>query len=336
MFKRKLLVSLLLIGIIVNTLGLISVSAKFKDVPTPRHHWAYESIVWITDKELMQGYLDNTFKPDNLITEAEFLTVLLRTFPNSGSDKVIGQVNHWADGYYLIAHQYGLPVYDQEYRNIPITRGQVAQLISAALGKDYNVNKSIEYMYELGLSSGRTGKKTIADFYPNDYLTRAETVQFIRNLYQKYNGNPKLMGVEPIEGTYATLLRWLKLFAYEKGYNFAVSGSHSGNILNNENPSQTIITFSPTTSEDDFHRLFINQLDDDKVLQLSKEIMHRLGVPVTDQFIADLLYAGYNGETLYNKFFGDYRVEYQGDNTKSRVTVRFKLEPKQTGFEKIK
>lgn len=58
--------------------------------------------------------------------------------------------------------------------------------------------------------------------------------------------------------------------------------------------------------------------------------------PFSDQFITDLLHAGYSGDKLINKFFGDYRLEYQGDSTKSKVTVRFKLEPKQTEFEKIK
>lgn len=218
--------------------------------------------------------------PFLFFTEAEFLTVLLRAFPNSGIDKIIGQTNHWADGYYLIAYQHGLPVYDHPDRNRNITRAQVAQLIAAALGKKYNRNQSIEYMYELELSSGRTGRKTVADFYPDEYLTRAETVQFIRNLYQKYNGNPKLYGVEAIEGSHAQQIRRLKLLAYECGYNFTLSGSKSANILSNDNPSETIITYSPTSVEGEFHRLFINRLDDREILSFSMESMRELGVPV--------------------------------------------------------
>ena len=50
---------------------------SFKDL-TPAH-WAYESIQTLVANELVTGYPDNTFLPNNTITRAEFATFLSRT-----------------------------------------------------------------------------------------------------------------------------------------------------------------------------------------------------------------------------------------------------------------
>lgn len=48
----------------------------FKDVPTS--HWAYEAIQTVYQNQLTGGYPDNTFKPNNRITRAEFATFLTK------------------------------------------------------------------------------------------------------------------------------------------------------------------------------------------------------------------------------------------------------------------
>lgn len=49
-------------------------SLPFKDVPAK--HWAYDAIATVYSNQLTGGYPDNTFKPNNSITRAEFATFL--------------------------------------------------------------------------------------------------------------------------------------------------------------------------------------------------------------------------------------------------------------------
>ncbi len=50
--------------------------AKFIDVPD--NHWAKEYIDTISNMGVMQGYEDNTFKPDNPISRAEMAVIIKR------------------------------------------------------------------------------------------------------------------------------------------------------------------------------------------------------------------------------------------------------------------
>jgi len=43
-----------------------------------KEHWAENNIKWAIDNKIMNGYADNTFRPDNTVTRAELITVLKR------------------------------------------------------------------------------------------------------------------------------------------------------------------------------------------------------------------------------------------------------------------
>ena len=49
---------------------------EFKDVP--ESHWAYQSITRCAEAALLQGYPDNTFKPDQEMTRAELCAMVYR------------------------------------------------------------------------------------------------------------------------------------------------------------------------------------------------------------------------------------------------------------------
>ena len=42
------------------------------------NHWAEEEIEFVTDRGLMKGYLDGTFRPDKPLTRAEYATMKAR------------------------------------------------------------------------------------------------------------------------------------------------------------------------------------------------------------------------------------------------------------------
>lgn len=68
--------------------------------------------------------------------------------------------------------------------NQPINRGLVAQMITGALGKSNDVEGSIAYLYDLGLSNGRKGK-TIDGYEADGLLTRAEALAFLKAIADK-------------------------------------------------------------------------------------------------------------------------------------------------------
>ncbi len=51
-------------------------NAKFKDVKP--ESWYASAVAWAAEKEIVSGYGDNTFKPDNAITREQFATILYR------------------------------------------------------------------------------------------------------------------------------------------------------------------------------------------------------------------------------------------------------------------
>ena len=66
--------------LIVATLFLImflpqqTLAAGFKDVPTS--HWAYQSITKLTNANIINGYSDNTYKPETHVTRAQAAKIL--------------------------------------------------------------------------------------------------------------------------------------------------------------------------------------------------------------------------------------------------------------------
>ena len=75
----KRLLSLVLIAALTMTLFVGTVSParasepKFSDVSG---HWAEKSILRWMDEDVIHGYPDGTFRPNDKITRAEFATVL--------------------------------------------------------------------------------------------------------------------------------------------------------------------------------------------------------------------------------------------------------------------
>ncbi len=77
-FKRNFLLSILFLLISMNC----SCAMEFIDVP--QGFWAYREIDMLTDEKFVSGYPDNQFMPNNLVTRAEYASMVL---------KVLGQEN---------------------------------------------------------------------------------------------------------------------------------------------------------------------------------------------------------------------------------------------------
>lgn len=102
---------------------------EFSDVPTT--HWAYSSITRMVEQGVMQGVGNNRFAPEQEISNAEFLAMLVRQFWPDEVSEYSGE--NWYDPYIQVAkeHQVG---YDCWYHPTDIIeRGHAAMTVEQFL-----------------------------------------------------------------------------------------------------------------------------------------------------------------------------------------------------------
>ena len=44
----------------------------------PPSHWAYEAVTFLTDKQVVVGYPDGYYRPDQKVTRGEFATMVIK------------------------------------------------------------------------------------------------------------------------------------------------------------------------------------------------------------------------------------------------------------------
>ena len=178
-FSRKIVTVTLALAFL-GTSVQAAESNVFSDVK--KGAWYEDTLEWGLSKNMIKGYTDGTFKPNNTVTEAEFLTMLLRAYePNLLSSA--GQ--HWSEAYYKRAKELNYPVKsytDLATRDDVVLRKQVAELISSTEGVNFNGNNAIHYLLAFGLAEGTDPNEvSIKSFNGDKKLTRAEALQFVKN-----------------------------------------------------------------------------------------------------------------------------------------------------------
>ncbi|MGX1901204.1 S-layer homology domain-containing protein [Thermolongibacillus altinsuensis] len=162
-------------------------SIPFSDVP--KTFWAYSEIQWAYEQKAIKGYPNGTFRPNDYLTEAQFVSMIFNYMKFSTREANKGE--HWAQPMYEVFHTFKVPLngYNSDaMKNKPLTRGGVAQIFSTLLKGESDLHKAVQLMYDYGLSTGRTGKKTFEDYGANDYLTRAQATVFLKRLDAKWKG----------------------------------------------------------------------------------------------------------------------------------------------------
>lgn len=152
-------------------------------------NWAYDAINAMSDRMIINGYLDGSFKPDNTITYGEFIKMAL--IAATGEDAGNAAVGNWASNYYDKALELGcFTEYDIEKSrlNDKITRAHMALIISAILGNieidnydkiqegitDITYQTKYEYDITKAYTSGILTGYTDKTFHPERTLSRAE------------------------------------------------------------------------------------------------------------------------------------------------------------------
>lgn len=160
---------------------LAQLSVSFTDIAG---HWAEAAIKEASSSQIASGYPDGTFRPDRIISEAEFITLLFRVYDVKLSPEQTD--THWSHSAYQYAYKLQYPVTKESEgkQDESINRGRVAEIIAGADGLNYVGNDAIQYVLAKGYSSGKTAR-SIEGYQGRDSLTRAEALQFLLNMKSK-------------------------------------------------------------------------------------------------------------------------------------------------------
>ena len=173
----------------------LSYGAEYKDIKSS--NWAYPAVNAMSEKAVISGYPDGSFRPSNTVTYGEFIKMAL--IAATGED--VGNVTsgNWATEYYNKAKELGYYTeYDINKNKLTqqITRAHMALIISSILGdvkiEKYNeIQKGItdityKTAYEYDITKAyATGILTGYEdntFKPEKTLTRAEAATVIYRL----------------------------------------------------------------------------------------------------------------------------------------------------------
>ncbi|MEK4423788.1 S-layer homology domain-containing protein [Solibacillus sp. FSL K6-1523] len=165
----------------------------FKDVPT--HHYAYDAIKWAYDFDIIGGYPDGTFRPNQPVTEQQFAKILVTYFD---LEPVSEELNKFtkreiaSDHYYNTLAAYQTPLngyFDNDIRGRAVSRGVVAQAITHVADGNATLKQSIQFLLDHSISSGQNPKYEYTNlakyFGASNNLTRAQVVAFFHNLQNK-------------------------------------------------------------------------------------------------------------------------------------------------------
>jgi len=218
--SNKIIKLIAIIVAVVATLMMIIPSiqvsaAKYKDI---NGHWAQKAVEYLSNKNIISGYPDGTFKPNNTITVQEFLKMVVVAkgyeLPKTDSNWL-----GWATKYAAAAQINGLFnnsefYYGSDYIR-PITRYEMARIVARALKdeqyppvyseftakiKDYNKipDNLKEYVY-IAFVKGIISGFEDGEFKGQQNATRAQAAIMIQHLIDKSSREYKVKyyGTDP-------------------------------------------------------------------------------------------------------------------------------------------
>lgn len=190
--------------IIISAALILTSTVSAKSFRDTRGHWAESSIDFITDKGLMSGYRDNTFRPNENMTRVEFYSTINNL---AGYDKTytvtFSDVNT-SDWYYSevakgIKAGYIRPTTGKLNPEREITREEVAEIlgyvyslvpkVSATdeFGDRNNISESARGYVGALVGAGILRGYSDGNFYPARSIRRSEAASLFRSMISNYN-----------------------------------------------------------------------------------------------------------------------------------------------------
>lgn len=189
---KKLLTLMLALMLVISSGSMVMAEAKDYD-----QSWAKEEISYMIEKNVLEGYEDGTFKPENDMTKAEFYTVVNQLFGFEETAEVeFEDVNsdNWFYGHIEKGLKAGYIVPATNLNpNAKITRGEVARIISFIYEVEENKDEAMKFEDHseiptelLGAIGGLKKMELIAGYPDGTFkaageITRAEVVKMFYN-----------------------------------------------------------------------------------------------------------------------------------------------------------
>jgi len=258
-------------------------------------HWAESDIRWSTDTlKVFKGYGDLTFRPENNITRAEFVTILSRTAYKLNMMKEIYTSNmaykdmsgHWSYTYVISMYEH-CNKYNKNYSyssifpgnsfypDRPITREEAVALVSIFCKKPIydnpisfvDVNENYKYYNEVKKlinSDVLTGYEDNT-FRGNNKITRAESAALIKRIYydmKTSDGSKYLNTLEflPIKGE--------EMYSFFGNYNFKTTNEQDKKFIKAKNTLE-YVSFGGYIFPEDSHLYDLNAIETLKALRTS-------------------------------------------------------------------
>ncbi|MFY0545553.1 S-layer homology domain-containing protein [Brevibacillus sp. H7] len=186
--------------------GVETTLSAFADI---KGHWAAGEIGDMVQKGIVQGFPDGRFRPDQPITQEQFMTLVQRmlpSFPGREFDEYTRETylsavkGRWSEKAYTNLLAAGIIAYgkpDGKISRVEAARILLAALASQSEGEKYrgtkaqfftDIHVSDEYevitvypIYKLGMMTGFPD----GTFQPEGMLTRAQSVVLLKRLQQK-------------------------------------------------------------------------------------------------------------------------------------------------------
>jgi len=214
---KKRMVALSLALCMLLTLVPFASAASFTDIGS---HWARESIIAMADAGIVNGYPDGTFRPNETITRAEFLTIVVRRYAPDEAYSAVVPTDVAANAWYndIIRRALGagyipaeMIVGNQLKPDTAITREEAAAVLATALKLPAST-KSLTYSDRAAISTwaveavarcsenGLFGGYADGGFHPQGNITRAE-VSTVLNRVDIPTFTPELPLVLSVTGT---------------------------------------------------------------------------------------------------------------------------------------
>lgn len=192
-------------SLIIISATLILTSTVFaKSFRDTRGHWAESSIGFITDKGIMSGYNDNTFKPNDNMTRVEFYATVNNLIGYDKTYTVTFSDVSTSDWYYGdvakgIKAGYIVPTTGKLNPEREITREEVAEILGYVYSLQQRVSATNEFgdrgkiaesargyvgaLVEAGILRGYSD----GNFYPTRSIRRSEVATLFRSMISNYN-----------------------------------------------------------------------------------------------------------------------------------------------------
>lgn len=172
-------------------------AATFKDVPTNNSHYA--SIENLASKNILSGYSDGTFKPNNYVTRAQAAKIIAKTLnltPNNQARQQFTDVPKSSEYFHAIQALHERKIIsgystDNTFRpNERLSRAQMAKILTRAFSleqaktitypfRDIPSHSSFKYDIQTIFNAGITNGTSATTFSPNASVTRGQMASFV-------------------------------------------------------------------------------------------------------------------------------------------------------------